>query len=164
MVKREIPNVRFVFVGDGELRQSLEKLTGLNLLNDCVHFAGEQKDIRPYLRSFDGFVLTSRWEGLPIVLLEAMASRLPIVATDIPGTRELVIHEENGLLVPCGDHARMADAIVNILSDPERARRMGLRGREMVEESYTEEKMCRKVVDLYLRLLSSKGFETPSSS
>lgn len=117
-VLERLPNVTFVLVGDGELRQELQS-QALNLgIADKILFAGQRPDVLPLIKSMDLFVLPSIYEGLPTVVMESMASGVPVVATDIPGTDELVRSGENGWLVPARQPQELAQAIVAALENP----------------------------------------------
>ena len=112
----EIPGVRFVIVGDGPLRASLAAQALRLGISDRVDFAGERSDVSELLRGASVFWLTSRWEGLPNVVLEALASGVPVVATDVGGTRELVRAGVEGFVVASEDHdafVRHSRALLN---------------------------------------------------
>ncbi|MCG8603891.1 glycosyltransferase, partial [bacterium] len=100
---RKHPNIRFVFVGDGALRQELEERIRSYGLQDNFVFLGFCEDVNDLLKTFDVFVLPSLYEGLPNVILEAMATGLPVVATAVDGTPELIVENETGYLVPPKD-------------------------------------------------------------
>lgn len=131
-VSAAFPKVSLLIVGDGYLRSRLEKKVESLNLQSKVTFAGFQENVFPLLREMDIFVLPSRTEGLGIVLLEAMSLRLPVIATNIGGIPEVVIHNETGILVPPERPSELARAIVKLLSDPEKMRKMGEQGRERV--------------------------------
>ena len=97
--------------------------------------------------------LPSYREGLPKVLLEAAACGRPIVATDVPGCREVVIDGENGLLVPVKDVDALADALKKLIEHPEMRKQMGAKGRALVEREFSEGKIVRETLQLYGRLL-----------
>ena len=130
-------------VGDGPLRSALSDTARALHLNGAVTFLGNRRDIPELLRVFDLFVLSSVKEGLPIVLLEAMAAGLPVVATAVDGNPELVVHQETGLLVPPRDAEALAEAICDLLEHPEKAQRMGRRGQERVRQHFSFEKMVQ---------------------
>ena len=98
-------------------------------------------------------VLPTYREGLPKVLLEAAACGRAIVATDVPGCREIVRHNENGLLVPARDPQALTDALKKLVEDPELREKMGKKGREIVIAEFSEEIVVRQTMDLYKRLL-----------
>ncbi|MCP4538179.1 MAG: glycosyltransferase [Chloroflexi bacterium] len=151
------PAVYLVVVGDGELRDVLQaQVAALNLSNH-VRFLGNRQDIGDLLVAADVFVLSSLWEGLSMALLEAMASSLPIVATEVSGTTQAIISDETGLLVPPGDATKLAQAIEQLLSNPERARAMGARARQRVETEFGARKQANEHIALYRQLLVKSG-------
>jgi glycosyltransferase involved in cell wall biosynthesis len=99
--------------------------------------------------SFDVFALTSRYEGLPYALLEAMALGLPVVATDVVGTRDIVANGVNGYLAPPGNPAAIADAMLRLVENPALRGEMGERGRRLVAERFTLAEMLRRLEFLY---------------
>jgi glycosyltransferase involved in cell wall biosynthesis len=127
----------------------------------CV-FTGMRQDMPELYALMDVFVLPSHRESFPRSPMEASAMEVPCVVTDIPGCRETVEHEQNGILVPLGDVEALKRAIVDILSDPEKARSMGEAARAMALEQFDERKVFKKVKDEYARLLRKKGFDVPS--
>lgn len=131
------PDLHFLLIGDGPLRQELETQVAEAALEEQIHFLGNRSDVPDLLAACDYFALPSLWEGLPMALIEAMASCLPIVATQVSGTQRAVIHMECGLLVPSGDSGELAGAIEVLLSHPERALAMGKAARERVEKCYS---------------------------
>ncbi|MFO7914959.1 MAG: glycosyltransferase family 4 protein [Candidatus Krumholzibacteriales bacterium] len=148
-VKKDFNNVKFLLIGE-ELesgrcgcRPELEKIIGENGLSRNVILTGKREDVPAVLTLLDLFVLPSYREGMPRSVLEAMASSLPVVASDIRGCREEVIAGETGLLVPPGDFRALASAIRTILGNPRLASSMGKKGREMVLKRHDE----RVIVD-----------------
>ena len=143
-----IPDVRarmrFIIVGDGKCRQDLEGNVRERGLEGCFQFAGFQDQTSGYLVSFDIFVLPSLSEGLSSAILSAMASSLPVVATRVGGIPELIRNEEEGLLVPPGDPAALAQALIRLCNEPETCLRLGRQGRARVEKFFTLE---RKIVE-----------------
>jgi glycosyltransferase involved in cell wall biosynthesis len=109
----------------------------------------------------DLFVLPSRRESFPRSPMEASAMGVPSIVTDIPGCREVVEHGRNGLLVPLGDVDALVRAILGLLSDPERAKRMGQEGRRIALERFDERLVFEKVKAEYARLLRQKGLPVP---
>jgi len=148
---------RLLIVGDGELRSRLEIMAGSLGISGQVKFVGVRRNIPEILASLDLFVLPSRWEGLPLALLEAMAACLPVVATAVGGTPEVVIDGETGLLVPPGDPDALAQAIVFLIENPELRKKMGQAGRKRVAEHFTIQETVRKTEALYQKLLVEKG-------
>jgi glycosyltransferase involved in cell wall biosynthesis len=151
-VARQCPDVQLVIAGDGPERPSLEALAARLSLTDRVHFLGWRTDVPDILSVLDVFCMTSRWEGCPMVLLEAMAMRKPVVATDIGGVREIVVSGETGLLVPLDDVEAMAAALTRLLTDPSEGDRMGAAGRRRVEDRFSADRMMSAYSRLYAEL------------
>ena len=148
-VRDDLPDAALVVVGDGELRAELAALAATPALAGRVHLLGDRSDVADLLRAFDLFVMSSRSEGYSIALLEACASALPIVATDVGGNAEIVRTGENGLLPPPADPGALADALRALLSDPARARTMGQAGREWVRREGSLAAMAARYEALY---------------
>jgi glycosyltransferase involved in cell wall biosynthesis len=151
------PRVKVMICGAGSLRGDLQaQIDGLQL-SSCVTLEGNQSDIERYLVSADVFVLPSRWEGLPVALLEAMRAGLPVVAARVEGVEEVVQHEIQGLLVPPGDSGALGDAVLNLVERPDRRVSMGEAARKRINEFYTIDIMCERYHGLMLDLLSPQG-------
>ncbi|RMF69750.1 MAG: glycosyltransferase [Calditrichaeota bacterium] len=150
------PQARFVFVGDGDLRAELEAQVRARNLGENVLFLGFRSDVKDLLRTFDVFVLPSLYEGLPNVVLEAMATALPVVATSVDGTIELVQDGETGFLVPPEDPNALADKIGLLLSDEALRNEMGRKGRARVEREYSLEKQVSSFQELYEQYVNSR--------
>ena len=116
LITQSLPNVRFVLIGDGELRAQVESLIARYRLHDHVHIAGWRRDIPVVMRALDIFLLTSHWEGLARVLLEARVTGLPIVATNVGGAEEVIVGPSVGELCPAGNINGLANALIRILS------------------------------------------------
>lgn len=144
----ERPSAHFLFVGDGELRSKVERLIGELDLGGHVHLLGWRRDVPQLLSSFDVFLLTSLWEGLPMVCPQAMCRSRPIVATRVDGTPEAVVEGRNGLLADPGDVDALSAHVLRLLGDPDLARSMAEEGRRMVEE-YSDELMLHRFEALY---------------
>ena len=140
-------------VGEGELRPELEQLARELRLGPAVRFHGYRDDVRPFLAAADVFTLSSVSEGIAISLLEAMAAGLPVVATAVGGTPEVVIEGETGYLVPARDPGALAEALIAVLSRPAHAVALGAAGRTRVEQSFSLETTVRAYESLYLELL-----------
>ncbi|MDE2483911.1 MAG: glycosyltransferase family 4 protein [candidate division NC10 bacterium] len=154
--RREIPDLACLILGadDRGLRSGLERLGESLDLGGRLRFAGFQEDVFPYLDAMDLFVLASVDEGFGIVLLEAMASGKPVVATTVDGPPEVVEDARTGLLVPPGDTDALAKALVELLKDPQRRALMGELGRGRVETVFGLETQMRILTGLYDRLLN----------
>lgn len=113
-VVAQFPQAHFVIVGDGELRDSLHQLAADLGVRDHVLFTGPRSDIEAIIASFDLFVNSSLWEGLPTVLMESMAARIPVIATTVAGNLELVIPDQTGILIPPANPTAIAQAILRL--------------------------------------------------
>jgi glycosyltransferase involved in cell wall biosynthesis len=147
---------RFILVGDGELREKVEKKAVQLGLGERFRLLGWRRDIPAILAATDIFCLTSLWEGLPRVLPQAMALAIPIVATRVDGTPEAVINNVNGFVVKPRDTRAMAERIIYLLDHPREANNMGKQGKKMMGE-FDIRRMVREQEDLYLWLLREKG-------
>jgi len=152
-VSQVLPSARFLLVGDGELRGKVEKLIKRFNLTDRVILAGWRRDVPEIMQIIDILVLTSLWEGLPIVFAEAMASGKPIVATAVDGAKEAIIEGVNGFLVEPHDIERFADRVIRLIRDRELAKRMGTEGRKMVYPKYDLAHMLRRIEEVYEKSL-----------
>ena len=146
-VHARLADARLLLVGDGPWMGRLHELVAGLGLTDRVHFAGYQPRPERYLQAMDVFALTSQSEGMPLVVLEAWASGVPVVATRVGGLPELVEDGRTGILVDFGDNAALAHALGDLIADPSRARRVGEAGRDRVESRYS----LRRMADEYQR-------------
>ena len=150
--------LRVLLIGAGPLREELQQAVRRASLESVIVDVGWQPRPQDWLAAADGLILPSLWEGMPNVVLEAMAARLPVIATAVEGTSELVRAGETGWLVPPGDPAALAEAITDFLADPQRNRRFGAAGRERVAQLFTYDRMVHSYEQLWLESLStSKG-------
>lgn len=152
----QVEDASLVVVGDGPQRAALETLAARLGLSARVHWAGFQQDAVRLLPAFDLFVQPSVYEGLPTTVMEAMAAGLPVVATAVGGTPEVVVDGVTGRLVPPRDPAALAAAIHALLHDPDRRRTMGQAGRERVAQHFSVEQMVRRTERLYDELLETQ--------
>jgi glycosyltransferase involved in cell wall biosynthesis len=143
--------------GDGPDRAALEDLARAFRLGGRVRFLGHRDDVPRLLAAADLLVLPSRYEGLPNVVLEAMQFGKPVVATAAPGTTEVVVDGETGLLVPVGRPPALAQAIRTVIDDPELARRLGEAGRARIEATFRADQMVDRFAALYESLARQKG-------
>jgi glycosyltransferase involved in cell wall biosynthesis len=148
-VATALPDVDFLVVGDGALRGELEATAGRLGIADRVRFLGLRHDVVPLLAGVDVLALTSRWEGLPNVVIEAMATGAVAVATDVGGCAELIVGGETGVLVPPGQPDAMGAALLDVLGAPERAAGMALAARRRIEDEFTVAAMVAKTSRLY---------------
>ena len=122
-------------------------------LEQHVHFLGLRQDARELLPAADAFMLSSLSEGISVTFLEAMAASLPIVATDVGGNAEVVVHEQTGLLSPRGDAEKLANNIVMLLCNAEMRKRHGAAGRLRLEQRFTQQQMCDRYAAIYREML-----------
>jgi glycosyltransferase involved in cell wall biosynthesis len=133
-------NACLFLAGAGPMRNRLGRQIATLMLTDRVHLLGSRDDVPSLLKTADLFVFPSRTEGLPNALLEAMAAGRPIITTDVPGCRDLIRHEANGLLTPFGDTKALANAITRMLFDRDLAGRLGGEARQTAERDWPIEK------------------------
>ena len=154
LVVQQLPDARFIILGEGELREHLEKQVHEHHLEKHVWLPGFRTDVLGCIKGFDLFVMSSVTEGLGTSLLDAMAASRPIVATTAGGIPEIVEDGVTGVLVPPRDHAALAAAIVRMLKDDEERRRMGGAGFARVNERFTVERMVENTANVYSRITS----------
>jgi glycosyltransferase involved in cell wall biosynthesis len=142
-----------VFVGDGPLLETLQARTTALGLDDNVTFLGSRDDVADILRDSDVFVRPSLTEGMPLAVLEAMACGLPVVATAVGGTGEVIRHLHNGLLVAPGDVPGLAKTLIDVATDASLRRRLGENARLSVEKDYSWERVIEANLDIYDELL-----------
>jgi len=155
-VKRKFPEANFLIIGDGYLRSQLERFAIKLKLNGSLLFIGWRKDITELLASMEIFVLSSLWEGMPVSILEAMASGLPVVATAVDGVREIVVDKKTGFLVTPGDYRALAQSITNLIEDKALSREIGKNAQEFISKGLFEpQKMLGALNNLYQKPISS---------
>jgi sugar transferase (PEP-CTERM/EpsH1 system associated) len=145
--------LRLLIAGDGPQRAEVEAEIAATGIGDITWLAGERSDVPEVMRALDVFALPSRAEGISNTILEAMASGLPVVATDVGGNAELVAAGESGLLVPPEDPARMAEALLRYTSDGALRQNHGAVGRKRVEQHFSIDNMVARYTSLYDQLL-----------
>jgi glycosyltransferase involved in cell wall biosynthesis len=145
------PNARLLYIGEGELRTDLQRRVDEHGLQDSVQLPGWRPDVWRLMKSANALLLASHWEGLPNVVLEAQAAGLPVVASAVDGTQELIQDQLTGRLVPCGDTTAMATALGEILLNNAAAAELAHNARRQVAEHYRWD-VC---IEQYDRVLSS---------
>lgn len=148
-VIERFPDARFWIIGEGYLRKRLERESSLLGISKNVTFWGCRRDIPEMLSLIDIFVLSSLSEGLSNTLLEAMAMQKPVIATDIPGNDEVVTGGVDGILVPPANRQKLAEAIISLIEDPDKAREIGEKARKKIIENFREKKMIQKTEAIY---------------
>ena len=153
----ERPETEFLIVGDGVLRDSLERRVSELGLSRQIRFLGERSDVAGLLASSDVFVLPSRSEACPNSVLEAMAAGLPIVATRVGGVPELIDSGRTGLLVDADRPAELAEAVLDLIDDPQRASHLGRAARKAAERRFSFDRMVSTFEHLYLSELTGRA-------
>lgn len=148
-------DLRLNIIGEGELRPNLEKLARDLEIGDRVKFWGNRDDVASLLHKFDLFALTSNWEGLGNVFMEAMASGLPIVASRTGGIPEIVKDQRNGILVPPGDTEKTRQALLKIMGDPALYEKMSATNYHDAQERFNPKIPVRQHEQLYRGLVKS---------
>jgi glycosyltransferase involved in cell wall biosynthesis len=159
-VSAMIPGARFLLVGDGPLRKDIEDEARALGLTGRLTVTGFRHDVPDLLASMDVVVLTSRWEGMPVSVLEAMASGKPLVASALPGLDAVIEDGRTGFLVPQGAEVHFARKVIDLLRDSGRRAAMGARARRKAAEEFGVERMVSATADLYRSTLASSGLVT----
>ncbi|MDZ7316692.1 MAG: glycosyltransferase [candidate division KSB1 bacterium] len=157
-VAAEIPQAKFVLVGDGPLRREIEEQISRFGLKDRFRLLGFRHDVHQILPLCDIFTLPSLYEGLPNVVLEAMACGLPVVATPADGTKEAVVDGETGFLVPIADVDALSERLIQLGRQAELRKRLGEAGRRRVERHFSLTGQVKQFEDLYIRYARPKEF------
>jgi len=148
-VAAKMPDVVFVMAGDGVLRRAVERFIKRHGLERKVILTGWRRDVPQLLAAFDVFVLTSRWEGLPVSVIEAMAASLPVVATHTGGIAELIHEPRNGFLCPCGDLGALRDKVLRLLRDRNLRLSTGAGASSSIGPEFTWQHAARSTEALY---------------
>ncbi len=149
MIERDF---RLVIVGSGPLRHSLDERVDRHGLSDRVTFV-ESSQVDPYFADADIFVLSSDYEGLPLVILEAMSAGLPIVSTDVGGVCEAVSDGVSGFLTGRGDAQGLSEKLTRLIDDEDLRREFGREGRRIYLDRFTEQRMCEQTLAVYQTLI-----------
>lgn len=152
-----------VIVGDGPEREGLIAAAESFSLGKRVIFAGQVSNVQPYYAAADVVVLPSHSEGSPYVLLEAMAAKVPIVATAVGGVPEMVVDDESALLVPARDPRSMAEAIARVLTNPELARKLTASAATLVATRHSPETYVRSLLEIYREVISTSTKRNPQA-
>lgn len=150
IVLSQFKDVIFLVVGEGELRDELQEMCNSLGLEDNFRYAGRRKEIPEILGLTDIFVLPSLFEGLPLVILEAMAAGKPVIASNISGIPEAVIDGATGILVPSQNEKELAGAIVDLLTNPIKRESMGEKGKERASKYFSHKRMIEMTKRLYV--------------
>ncbi len=164
-VREHSPESVLLLVGRGSLQAETEALVATLNLGRWVQFLGVRNDVPEIMTAADGYLMSSAWEGMPMVLLEAAAAGLPIVSTIAGGNQEVVCDGESGFLVPPLDSDGLALAMRRLMELSAAQRRtMGERGREHIRTHYGLSRVAERWEDLYLKVLASKGLPVPRAA
>ena len=165
-VRAREPHAVLVIVGEGSLQSEAEALTAELGLDGAVRFLGARNDVPAVMNAADGYAMSSAWEGMPMVLLEAAAAGLPIVATAVGGNGEVVRDRESGFLVPPKDAEALGGAMLRLMGLEQAQRRsMGERGREHVRANYGLHRVAERWEQVYWDAMARKGLTLePSAS
>lgn len=147
--------VRFVIVGDGTERQMLEDMAAELQITEYVKFTGWRTDAPRLMSAFDIFALTSKDEGMPIAVLEAMALGKAVVGTNVGAMNECVLHGQTGLLVLSGDVDQMTESLRLLVRDRDKAFRLGEAGRALVKRQFSKEIMVQRTLEVYTAAVDS---------
>ena len=156
-VAGERPRARFMLVGFGPLAGALRMQAEELGLGETMRFIGPQLDVRPFLSAMDVGVMSSEYEGLPVAMLEAMCTGLPVVATRVGGVPEVVRHEREGLLVQSGDGEGLAAACMRLVDDPDLRVRLGRGARARVNDGFGIQRLSREIEQVYDAVLARAG-------
>ncbi|MHA2032160.1 MAG: glycosyltransferase [Candidatus Kariarchaeaceae archaeon] len=158
ILARRYLNVKLILVGDGPLKNELFQLAASLGVSSRVMFLGRRSDIPEILQSMDIFVLTSISEGMSNTILEAMSSRLPVVASDVGGNSEIVKKDVTGFLVPSNNKNALVDALKILIENPVKRNEMGVAGRKLIEMHFSLETMVENYENLYKDCLRKSRF------
>ncbi len=151
------PKTQFVLVGDGELREKVQNLIGQLGISHSLHLLGNRDDYLEIMATFDVFVLSSLWEGMPYAPLEAMLLRKPIIATDITGSRDIIQNDNLGVIVPPKNTVALSKAILELVRNKEQAQQIGRQGEKSIRQRFGINSSVTRVTQLYQELLANKG-------
>lgn len=162
-VRERVPDVNLAIIGEGELRAKLADYAADLGVSEYVSLVKESRMIDYFYGALDVFVLSSSSEGMPLTLLEALASGVPVVATEVGGIPEVVESGTTGYLVPKGSAEFLAKRIIELLQDPAKAQSMALAGRTMVREKFPAEKMVAGIERLYEAVLDGRPYDAQAT-
>lgn len=150
------PDARFLHIGKGPLLSSVKALQNDLGLSDHMEFMGQRLDVPQLLQAMDVFVMTSRNEGMPNAVMEAMAMQLPCVVTDAGDSRDIVIDGRTGFVVPVGDINSLTERILTLVTDPAMRKRFGEQGNSVIQD-FSTQRMAERYKQLYSELLATNS-------
>jgi len=151
--RQDCPNVRLLIAGDGEERDAIEASIAQLGLQDHVVLAGTRSDIASLLAASDAFLLTSISEGIPLTVIEAMAARLPVIATSVGGLPEMIEEGISGYLCESGDNRSLADRLITLARHPEQRTEMGTAGELTARQRFSLDHMLQKYTEIYQEMI-----------
>jgi len=152
-IQQRVPRAKLLIIGDGELRADLEEQAHDLQIAEQLIFTGTRRDIPELLATMDLFILPSLWEGMPNVILEAMAAGVPVLATEVGGTTEIIVDPAYGQLIPPKDPDALATAAIALLVDDKRRQQMARAGQQLVKEEFSIQRTASATLSLYEKLL-----------
>jgi len=156
LISQERENIKFIIAGGGPLEESLrQQATELGISN-YIHFTGWRSDALKFMNAFDIFIMPSLWEALPIVLLEALASRKTIITTDVGDNSKIIDHMTNGVLIPAKDPQAITNAILELADNPPLREAMRKRAFDSYINNYTSKKMIEAYEGEYRKLMDQQ--------
>jgi glycosyltransferase involved in cell wall biosynthesis len=155
-VRARTPDAHLLIVGEGPEMDRLTGIVAAEGLTEFVHFAGYRSDVSDIMQASDVFVLPTMFDAQPTVIIEAMASSLPVVSTTFAGVPDMVTDGEHGLLVPPDDVPALTEALARVIGDPELARRMGRAGRARAEAEFAIDRQIERLADIYDALIAKR--------
>jgi len=156
LLQADAPSPHLIVVGDGERREALKRLAQDLGLASRIHFLGWRNDLEAILGELDVVICSSKNEGTPVALIEAMAAGVPVLSTDVGGVGDLIVHGENGWLVPSGNPSALARGIRDLLADPERRARPLPAARRLALEKHNVKELLHRMEALYTSVLMVK--------
>jgi glycosyltransferase involved in cell wall biosynthesis len=157
LIINAVRNVKLVIAGEGKEKISLQSLTKSLDLEKNIMFVPLVNQVDDILSSFDIFVMPSRQEGLGLSVLEALSRGLPVVASDVGGLKSLIRHQQTGLLVPAEDPRALAQAVIELIRNPNKAKAYGSAGRIFVKENFSLQTMIEKTISVYQEAINEKN-------
>ena len=156
IVLESIEYAKFICAGDGVLYPEIKQMIDeLNIAKSFI-LTGWRQDVPELLSTIDIFVIPSLWEGLPLSIIEAMAMGKPVISSDIPGSRELVMHNNTGLLVPPKNPEQLANAIIDLIQNKDKAKRFANNGQQLVKEKLDMNRIVEQHEEVYERLYKNR--------
>jgi glycosyltransferase involved in cell wall biosynthesis len=152
LLSKRYTNIRVLFVGNGEDEGRLKEISRMNNMNDVIRFLGFRKDVPQILNISHSLVLPSLYEGMPLCVLEAMASAKPVIATKVGGVSELIVDGDNGFVVPPKDIKALASAIERLMTLSDRGEKLGAKGKEIFLNKFLMSNSINETSNLFLSL------------